>query len=151
MKWILTTSWEVIEDIFKTTMKKIRGHLVQNSRLPGLSKSAFFRGRLRHENSLETRKQGHFYFISSKSFYSKSGVRFLICGCFHDEIGLWNIMSRFQPQNHHFDQAMSNEKLWFLVSIFPRSKEKIFHKITNRPPQRVLPIFGQMLKTHFSR
>ena len=46
----------VIKDMFRTHMNLVRGHLVKNSRLTRLSKLPFFRGRFKHENSLQSKK-----------------------------------------------------------------------------------------------
>ena len=51
----------------------------------------------------------------------------------------------------NFEYLTDLIELCSLVSIFPGSKGNFFYNIANRPPQMVVPIFGQMLKTHFSR
>ena len=56
LKWIVVLILEVIVLMFETTRGLVRGHLVKNSCLTKLSKLLFFRGRFRHENSLESKK-----------------------------------------------------------------------------------------------
>ena len=68
MKWIPLVGWEVIKDMFKTTMKKNPRAFGQKLEAPRPLKVSIFQRPFRHENSPQTRKQGHFYFISSSSF-----------------------------------------------------------------------------------
>ena len=56
LKWIVVLILQVIVVMFETTGGLVRGHLVKNSCLTKLSKLLFFRGRFRHENSLESKK-----------------------------------------------------------------------------------------------